>query len=467
MKKWIAVFLTLVLVLGLCACSESGEGAKKEGLYVGYGRESIVPEYQVHMSGGDWKSRKSNGFMDMQYVTCVALTEGGQTLLMYTMDFIGSSDSFVNPARKAISEATGVPEANIWMNGTHTHAGVAISSEWDKTKQYRDEFNEAATKAAVDALADQAKAEGYYGHIETEGMAFVRHYNMADGTVAGSNFGSFSGTIVGHTVEADTRLQLVNFVREGEGKKDVLLMSFPAHCTMNQNSTQLSADYPAPAREYIESNSETLVAFFQGASGDQVPSGKIPGESFSTDYRLYGQQLGKYALEGIPTLTKLENQTLRFKNEEFVGQSNKEKIEKLTDAKAVQAVIDQYSKSSQEAKAAAAQYGFSSVYEATSIISRASSDETNTMELRTCTLGELGFVFAPYEMFCLHAQTIKENSPCAETFIATLGQGNEGYLPTLMAFEYDSYEACVTSFARGTGEELADKFVEMLKSLSE
>lgn len=466
MKKWIACILALILVLSLCACgsSEGGE-KKKEGLHVGFGRESIVPEYEVHMSGGDWKSRKNDGFRDMLYVTCVAMTEGGETLLFYTMDFIGSSDSFVDPAREAISKATGVPVGNIWMNATHTHAGVAISSEWDKTKQYREEFNEAATKAAVDAIADQAKAEVFYGNVETEGMAFVRHYNMADGTVAGSNFGSFSGSIVGHTVEADTRLQLVKFVREGEEKKDVLLMSFPAHCTMNQNSTSLSADFPAPAREYIEKNSNTLVAFFQGASGDQVPSSKIQGESFSTDYKIYGEKLGQYAIDGMAGLAKSESVDLRMASKIYEGAANKEKIDKLADAKAVQAVIDQYSKSSQEAKAAAAQYGFSSVYEATSIISRASAPETETMELRVFAVGEVGFVLAPYEMFCLHAKEIKENSPYSETFIATLGQGNEGYLPTIMAFEYGSYESHVTSYARGTGEDLAVEWVEMLTEL--
>ena len=30
----------------------------KEGLYVGFGRQSVTPEgYEVHMAGGDWKSR--------------------------------------------------------------------------------------------------------------------------------------------------------------------------------------------------------------------------------------------------------------------------------------------------------------------------------------------------------------------------------------------------------------------------
>ena len=462
MKRWIAMLLTVVLVLSLCACGSS-EGGKKEGLYVGFSRQDITPtKYEVHMAGGDWKSRTTNSFRDQICLTCVAFTEGDQTLLVYTLDFLGASDNFVEPARQAISEATGVPVENIWMNATHTHSSVGISYEWDNTKQYRTMFNEKAVEAATKAIEDQAKAECYYGGVQTEGMAFVRHYNMADGTVAGANFGSFSAMILGHTVEADTELQLVKFVREGEEKKDVLLMSFPAHCTMNQTSTVLSADYPAMARQYVESNSDTLVAFFQGASGDQVPSSRIQGESFSTDYKIYGEKLGQYALEAMPGLTKTEGESLKLTRETYVGASNKENVEKLADAQQVQQVIDQYSKSSQEAKAAAAQYGFSSVYEATSVISRAKSDDTRKMEMRTFAIGNIGFVMAPYEMFCNHSKFIKENSPYAQTFITTLGQGDLGYLPTVEAFEYGSYEACVSVFERGTGETVAQKFVDML-----
>ena len=46
-----------------------------------------------------------------------------------------------------------------------------------------------------------------------------------------------------------------------------------------------------------------------------------------------------------------------------------------------------------------------------------------------------------------------------------LGQGGHGYLPTIEAFEYGSYEACVSNFARGTGETLATEYVNMLTAL--
>ena len=484
MKRILILLLAMVMVVSLFGCSSSegtgdtegkenkDKGAAEttggyEGLQVGFSRQTVLPQgYEVHIGGGSWAERKTKEFRDEITISCVAISEGGQTLLFYTMDYLGSKGSYVDPAKKMIAQETGVPEENIWMNATHTHAGPAIFYEWPNgnTGTYRDTFNKAAVKAATKAISDQAPAELYYGSVETENMTFVRHYEMNDGTVGGANFGDFSSGIKGHTKEAETELKLVNFVREGE--KDILLLSFPAHCTMNQNSTSLSADYPEITRKYIEENGDYHVAFFQGASGDQVPSSRISGEAFSSDYKVYGEKLGEYALEGVAAgLTKSEATGLAITSETYIGLSNKEGVERLADAQAVQAVIDQYGKTSNEAKAAAKQYGFSSVYASGAVITRSKAEEYAKMELRAFAVGDVGFVVAPYEMFGQHSRQIMTESPFQETFIATLGEGDIGYLPTVEAAEYACYEAEVTIFERGTGDKAAEKYIEMLTQL--
>lgn len=495
MKKILSLLLAMVMVMSFFGCSssdsdatdatgttgatgaettapageENGEGqaAADTALQVGFGRQAALPQgYEVHIAGGNWAGRTTKEFIDEITVTCVAFRQGGETLLYYTMDFLGSKEVSNNPAKQAISAETGVPVENIWMNATHTHAGPAVFYEWPNgnTAKYRETFNKACTKAATQAIKDLAPAEIYYGGVQTEKMTFVRHYKMADGTVAGANFGSFASSIEGHTKEADQELQIVNFVREGE--KDILLLSFPAHCTMNQSITSLSADYPEIVRKHIEENGDYEVAFFQGSSGDQVPSSRIAGEEFSSDYRVYGKELARYALEALDAgLTKSETSDLKFTKKVYVGNSNKEGVERLADAQAVQAVIEQYGKTSNEAKAAAQQYGFSSVYASGAVITRSKMEELNKMELRTFAVGDVGFVVAPYEMFGYHGQLIKEQSPYAMTFISTLGEGDIGYLPTVEAAEYACYESEVSVFERGTGDKAADEFIAMLNGL--
>ena len=51
MKKMISLILILSLTMALCACGEAGG---KDGLQVGFGRESILPDtLGVQIAGGD------------------------------------------------------------------------------------------------------------------------------------------------------------------------------------------------------------------------------------------------------------------------------------------------------------------------------------------------------------------------------------------------------------------------------
>ena len=53
-------------------------------------------------------------------------------------------------------------------------------------------------------------------------------------------------------------------------------------------------------------------------------------------------------------------------------------------------------------------------------------------------------------------------SPYDTTFIVT---ANMGYIASLRAFSYMSYEASTCKFVPGTSEALAEKFVELLSGL--
>ena len=470
MKRLFCLALAFVLAMGLVACGGSGNtdaGNKTTaGLQVGFGRESIMPSGPVHLAGGDASKRISDSIKDTLYVTCVALKEGDQTILLYTMDIITADDATVDPVKAAVSAATGVPQENILCNATHTHGSVSIRSDWDGVEEYRRLFQESMVYAANAAIKDLSPAEAYYGGVQTEGLAFVRHYKLSDGSYAGSNFGNFAnGSIVGHSSDADGELQLVNFTREG--KKDVLMISFPAHATFaSTNDTYISADFPSPTRQHIEENSDTLVAYFIAAAGDQVPTSKIDGESqFKNDYQGYGKKLGQYALDALPNLTKVEGTTMKLSTKTVTYPSNKDKLDLLPYTGPVISAAKKYGNIASETVAAARENGFSSYFEAAAIKNRASFPATKNMDLRTMTIGNLGFAIAPYEMFGTQGMYIKENSPCAATFIITCSEGAMGYLPSELGVQIGTYESCVTEFEYGTAEKLADDFVNMLTEM--
>ena len=444
MKRFVYLLLCLALLLSFTACGNASNQAETNpaptGLQVGFGRTNITPGFSVALQGGNYKNRMSQGVLDTLYATCIALKSGEEIVLLYTIDVKLMTGSFVEPMKMAISMKTGVPENNIFLSATHTHSGPAVRYSWDGSARYLNEFNDNVVGAAELAIRDLAPANMFAGGVMTEGLAYVRHYILADGSIGGPNFGKDGMPRKEHVRDADAELQMVKFERAD--KKDILMLGFGAHCTMNGQETDLmlSADYPAPTREYIENNnSDMLVAFFQGASGDQVPSSSVDEKS-TTDYRKHGQKLAQYAIDALPNLKAVEGEKISFANQTMTYATNKKDLDKTE--------------------------GFNGRFEQKWIATRKALPPTRSMVLRAVTVGNLGFAFAPYEMFGEQGRYIKDNSPCDLTFIVTCGEGDNSYLAASKGgFDYNSYEAQVCYYAEGVAEQAAKDFVDILTQL--
>lgn len=464
MKKAIALMLVILMTFVMCACGASDK-ASDSGLEVGFGRVNITPDYPMNIAGGA-ATVTSKGYLDPIYITFIALRYSEEIFLVSTMDLVGAYEEYSEPARNFVSQATGVPKDHIVLNSTHTHSSVSIRDITNEgCEKYRVQFYEWANEAAKQAIEDLSPAEIWHSSMQTEGMVWVRHYLMSDGTYAGANYGSFSSGIVDHVYDPDTELQMIKFVRPEEDKKDVVLMSFPAHATM-QKEDMISADFPGPARAYIEENTDTLLAYFIAGAGDQVPTSRITGEQYSANYADYGEELGRIAVECLSTMTKEDNEEIRFSKRNFVGKSNKEDLDRLPEAQIVQQIWNEVGGRGTDAgKKAAKEHGFSSVYEVTAILNRAKFNEMRSMDLTTLAIGDVAMVFAPYEMFGGNAVQIKEGSPYSMTFVVTCSQNHEGYLPSEKGWEIRCYEAQITKYARGTAEQLVAEYVDMLTEM--
>ena len=481
MKRIICILMAAVLVLGLCACSggeKSVKGKDYKGLQVGFGRENILPDIVgVEIAGGDASARLSTGYRDEVAATCIAIKEGDQTILLYTVDLI-VIDKHAYAAQADIAEATGIPEENIILNATHTHSGVSIRSSWDNNghEAYRAKYRASCVTAAEQALADLSPATMYYGSAMTESMVFVRHYLMNDGTTYGNGHGSTASGYKEHLYEADGETQLIKFVREAEDKKDVVLVNLGAHATMMNaiDANMISGDWPYVARTYVEENSDSLCAVFEAAAGDQIPNSNMKELApYGNKYPEFGNKLGEYCLEIMNgEMTKAEGSGINVKVHNYTAPTMKEGLEdaeRFAQAKEIQGLVSQLGSSHVDVKAAVAKYGFPSVYEATGLVSRANYPDTYSMELHLMTIDGVSFIFAPFEMFGVTGRAIKDTSPYDMTFVITCSENatgyHMGYMPHEYACEESFYEYDVTKFARGTAEDLAVTYVELLTEM--
>lgn len=474
MKKLLSLTLAIVLVLGLCACGGSGDNSGKEedtGLQVGYNRQSILPTSSVNMAGyGNQSTRMSTGYLDIIYATCTAFRENGNTVLLFALDLLRTESNWTEEYRTAINEATGVPKENIMFCASHTHSAPAPGGNETAVLKWKTEVvDKAIVKAAQKAIEDLAPAKLYTTTVKTENMTYVRHYELIDGTYCGDNFGDGTKDRVGHATEANEDMVLLKMDREGD-KKDIMLMNFQAHpCfTGGSQKTDISADFVGATRDVFEAQTGMQFIYFTGTAGNQNTSTKMPDEmpnAVSGDgMQAYSETLAQYAIDAMDDMTPVEGTGIKNQQLSFEYASNKIGQDRLEDAR----VIYNYAKETGNMSAAtdkAKTMGFVSVYECQAIVRASGYPETRAMELNVISIGDLGFVTTPCELFSDTGLYIRENSPFKTTFLLSLANTVHGYFPTKQAYDYYCYESWSSQFASGVAEAMADKLVEMLKGL--
>ena len=473
MKKLFCLTLALLMVLSLCACG--GGAGEKEGsektetfdtLHVGYAREKLEVNLSkdIPMGGyGNTDKRLAQGMLDYIYITCVAFSEGDKTILLYTQDLISTNNTYSNLIREGLTAQAGIPAECVMVASTHSHSNPSQGAdEYPGIQEFNQNYVEAGIKAGLDALADRAPATLYGGTIQVEGMNFIRHYLMNDGTYYGSNFGSTSSGYKAHATENDPTMGLLKIDR-GSDKEGILLMNWQAHpCfTGGINEYNISADYIGTTRMAFESATGMKFAFFLGASGNHNTNSLMKEDKHFLDNNSYGQKLAQHAIDALPSLQKIEGTGIQTTSKEITYARNKADLDKIQEAREVYALFSSTGDRTAGNKLAVS-YGLSSVYHASSIINRAKYGETGTFKIFATRIGGFSFINAPYEMFAASGKFIRDNSPFEHTFVISCSNGSQGYFPTKEAFDYGCYESFTCGYARGIAEDTADEFVALL-----
>ena len=442
-----------------------------EKMFVGYSRVDITPEQYTNLGGtGQDAKRMCNKVLERIYASCVAISDSqGQTLLYCPVDLIHARRWFSDPVREAISQATGVPVGNIMINASHNHSGPSTSSPQLETVQIWGEYlKKQIIKCALEAMADRKEAEILAGQRQVPNMTFVRHYHMNDGTVAGPNSGSFASGAKSHITEADEQLQVIRFVRKDA--RDVVLVNWQCHATTGSgvDTYALQGDYIYSMRNHLEGLTGTHFAFFQGAAGNLVPSSRIPEENvIEKDVVLYGRTMAEHVVSCLNgNMQPVSGGPVRATGRIFTGAVDHSDDHLAKQASEALERYNQYPVSEKkEANRMMRESGFNSFLHAMGIARRAGMGETLSMELWALRAGDLGFISAPYEMFCSSGKYIKENAPFKMTFVVSCSNESYDYMADDTTFQYDVYEVNTRRYGRGTAEKLAENFVDMLKHL--
>lgn len=454
-NRLFCLLLVLVLALGLYGCAPKEQ--PPQPLRVGYSKVDITPMLSCGLSGySDSSSRRATDVVGNLYATCIAVSQGEQTILLFTIDTTSMGADIAENLSLAITDEIDISKENIFFGGTHGHNCP------EKDKAYKLQLEKAVVKAAKEAMEDRAEATMLVAKPEFPGMNFVRHYEMSDGTFSGSNFGTFKeDLVVGHAGENDPNGVLIQFDR-GEGKKDILMVNWQAHpdSAREIGYTSVSPSWIGPLRDTAEQLSGMYVAYFTGASGNQNKESKIKSEANRLSWQEYGIKMGELINEALPQLQPVSSNGIKTTRVIFDAEVDHSWDHMLDEANEVYGVWKSQGKKAGDALGKT--YNFTSSYQARAIRSRANMGSSRPLQLNVFCIGDVGFTTGTYEMFSDSGLYVKRNSPFDTTFIIT---GNSSYLPTEQAYDYRSYEADTGYFAKGPAEKLAQKYVQMLGEL--
>jgi len=115
-------------------------------------------------------------------------------------------------------------------------------------------------------------------------------------------------------------------------------------------------------------------------------------------------------------------------------------------------------------KAMLSKYGFNSIHHLNGIIGNYALGETDEIELKVISVGDVALACFPYEMFCQEGQYIKTNSAYKTTLISGYTNGFFAYIPDNLGWQNGGYERDITKFVQGTAEACAQKLTQMLNA---
>ncbi len=438
-------------------------------LLAGFARVDITPTESVPLAGfGNSSARMSQSVLSPLYSSCLAVTgKDGTTVIFFHNDLCTTPVEFSDPVRKGVSEATGVPYANIMVTATHNHTSPDLNNRREPNLvHYVETATRLLVQCAVEAMADRRPAALQTAKGQMEGLNFVRHYILSDGTYKGDNFGTLNkNPIVGHATQADGEMRLVKFCRNSGG--DIWLANFQGHPhkASGPKKYEISADLIGAMREEVEETENCRFLYFSGASGNLNCASRIAEENRYGDWQSHGKALAACALQA--KFKTVEGEQVRVCAVSHSQSINRPDPKLLAHAREI-AELWRKTNDSKIVVPLAVSYGINSPYAANSIVRRSAMKEDSLdILMDVACIGDVGFVFASYEMFDTNGKYIREHSPFETTVIATYANDQNSYIPSSIGFGYGCYESDLCFFKPGTGEKLADQYVQMLQNLTE
>ena len=455
-------------------------------LSAGFARVNITPMMGIGLVGY-FVPRYADGVLDDLYINALALECGDTKALLMTVDHCGIERGTVADFAQAITQATGVPQENIWIHATHTHTAPAIidpskpptmAQEYTSVKpdiemEYYTFVRRKLCDAASFALADLKPAKMGWGIGQAPNIAFVRRFRMKDGSVQ-TNPGVDNPNIDRPIGDVDERVNVVRFDREGG--KSIALVNFGDHPDV-VGGCKISADWPGFVRTTVEKVlDDTLCICFNGAQGDvnhvnvHPRGGYLNGMFMDFDDVARGYDHAKYmgrvitagVLQAYDKVKYVPAEDLHCIQRTVRVASNRPTAEQIPEAERINALHEAGRDSELPFEGMMLT---TVVAEAGRMVKLKDGPDSFPMELSGLSVGPVALIGLPGEPFTGIGRALKEAEGWDVVLPCCLTNGSEGYFPMQDAYDEGGYESRSSFFKAGVAEFIIEEGKNLLQDL--
>ncbi|RAV13334.1 neutral/alkaline non-lysosomal ceramidase N-terminal domain-containing protein [Paenibacillus contaminans] len=257
--------------------------------------EVMTPDKPIFMHGFGSRTSKSEGVHDQLYIKA-AMLEANKTLLILTIDALGSDRSFVVGIKDALKEKFGFEHDEVLINFSHTHHSVFLTGMDAGLRRGAYSMAQEGWTESEEEL-DYSEDEAYYlfmrdtilrmteycrDHLEEgelaigrgkSGFAVSRRKPVGDGVVWAPYYEG----------EIDKEL-LVLTLTDSSGAMKGILYNYGCHTTaMGPDNLLLSNDFAGQTSRVLEEAYPDVTAIFlQGCGGELKPLRSAAGSVFKS-----------------------------------------------------------------------------------------------------------------------------------------------------------------------------------------
>ena len=474
MKK-LELFLVAAAAGWIALAAPSCAVESRSALEAGAAAVDITPRDWPLPLIGSFRYRPATGAHDALNSRALVLTDGTETVAIAIVDSCYIPRETLDEAKRQAQAETGIPADRMLIAATHTHTappptpGVGLrgpepAPSVQNEERYSRQLIDGIAASIANAFERLEPAEIGWASTELADEVFNRRWFMKEGTIPPDPFGgttdqvrmnppAASPDLVKPSGPVDTEAVALS-IRSVAGEPLAVLANYSLHYVGNIPAGMVSADYFGEFSRAITTRLNGGDGFVGALSNGT--SGNINNIDFSTprvrkepfeQVRNVAGKLADAVAQAHSGIEHMREARIAMEQTELT----------LTRRKPTRQILEQSRTILQGVSPS--ELTRPHIY-AQRAINLHNGPDSVAVILQAIRIGDLGIVALPFETFVETGLAIKRASPLQQTFVISLANGAEGYLPTPDHHALGGYETWLGTSRVET--QASDKIEEQL-----